>query len=97
MQTAPLASSLNASFLSRVYSMKSQSLCAGSAPRSLRMMAMSPMKSFPGRIPSLTMTVPFGKRPFAPISFEAYTFFVDQVRSESRGGSGASFSFVHAL
>ena len=58
------------------------------------MVAISPMKSAPGRVASLTTIVPFGKRPFAPIGFEAKTFFVPLCGSESRGGSGWSFSFV---
>jgi hypothetical protein len=40
------------------------------------MIAISPMKSAPGRVASLTTTVPTGKRPFARRSFEAKTSFV---------------------
>jgi hypothetical protein len=46
-----------------VYSTKAQSLCAGSAPRSFRIIAISPVKSLPGRFASLTTIVPYGKRP----------------------------------
>ena len=88
-QTEPLAISWKrASGASRVYSTKTQSLCAGSAPWRLRMIAISPMKSAPGRIASLTTIVPFGNCASALRRCEAKTFFVpswDRTREEGSG------------
>ena len=56
------------------------------------MIAISPMKSAPGRIASLTTIVPFGNCASAFRRFEANTFFVPSCGSDSRGGIGASLS-----
>ena len=72
VQTEPLAiSAKRASAASRAYSMKTQSLFAGSAPACLRMIAISPRKSLPGRIASLTTIVPFGNCASTPRRLDA--------------------------
>jgi len=58
------------------------------------MMAIRPMKSFPGRTASFTRIVPLGKLPLARRFLEAYTFFVPLCASpDCLGGIGFRFSF----
>src|ERR671922_2820355 len=78
----------------RVYSMKTQSLWTGSAPARLRIVAISPTKSAPGRTASLTTIVPAGKSLSAPRRAEAKTLLGALRGAASGGGIGRRFGLT---